>query len=102
MAPGTLIFNGVVQNTGTSSTGSLTYSGTGTLTLNGTDTYNGITTLSSGTVAIGNDSAFGTSALAIGGGTLTAVGGPHSISNTTTLVRRKRDHRRNKRPHVYR
>ena len=83
---GNVTLNGTVQNSFAGSTGNLTYSGTGTLTLNGTNTYNGITTLSSGTVAIGNDSAFGTSALAIGGGTLSAVGGPHSISNTTTLV----------------
>ncbi len=82
---GNVTLNGPVQNSSAGSTGNLTYSGTGTLTLNGTNAYNGTTTLSSGTVAIGNDSAFGTSALAIAGGTLTAVGGPHSISNTTTL-----------------
>ncbi len=82
---GNVIFNGVVQNTGTNASGSLTYAGTGTLTLNGNDTYSGTTTLSSGTVAIGNDNAFGTSALAIAGGTLSAVGGPHSIANATTL-----------------
>lgn len=81
---GTDTFAGVLRD-GTSGKLSLTMSGTGSLTLSGTNTYSGATAVSSGTVAIGNDSAFGTSTLAIAGGTLTAVGGPHSISNVTTL-----------------
>ncbi len=82
---GNFVFNGTIQNSFAGSIGSLAYSGAGTLTLNGSNTYNGTTTLSSGTTAIGNDNAFGTSALAIAGGTLAAVGGPHSIANITTL-----------------
>src|SRR6202023_1955056 len=50
----TVIFPGVV-----SGTGSLSQVGTGTLTLTGADTYNGGTTITAGTLQIGNGGAIG-------------------------------------------
>ncbi|NDC63524.1 MAG: hypothetical protein EBZ59_05950, partial [Planctomycetia bacterium] len=48
----------------------LTKSGVGNLLLTATNTYSGPTTLNSGTLTIGNDSALGTGRLVIDGGTL--------------------------------
>lgn len=78
-------YAGVLQDGAGTGTLGLTKSGSGTLTLTGANTYTGPTAVSVGTVGIGNDTAFGTSSLTLAGGTLTAVGGPHSISNVTSL-----------------
>ena len=43
--------------TGTATTGALTKTGAGTLTLTGTNTYTGLTTISSGTLALGTSSS---------------------------------------------
>ncbi|MEP6742725.1 MAG: C25 family cysteine peptidase [bacterium] len=83
---GNFIFNGTVQNSNTGSTGNLTYSGTGMLTLSGNNTYNGTTTLSSGTVAVGNNSAFGTGAITLGNTTLQAINASRSINNNVTYT----------------
>ena len=48
-------------------TGGLTKSGSGRLTINGNNSYSGATSLNAGTVAIGSDTAFGTSAVKLGG-----------------------------------
>lgn len=54
-----------------SGAGTLAKSGTGVLTLNAANTYTGNTTLSNGTIVVGNDQAFGTTGtLNIAGGTL--------------------------------
>ena len=53
----TAISTGVI-----SGSGGLTKSGSGTLTLSGTNTYTGATTISAGTIRIGNASALGTTA----------------------------------------
>lgn len=63
---------------------SLTKSGAGLLTLSGNNTYSGGTTLSAGTLALGNDSALGTGTFTINGGTLTATA-TRTIANNVTL-----------------
>jgi autotransporter-associated beta strand protein len=72
-----LVFNRadtVLQGTdfGTiSGTGSVTQSGPGTLRLSAANGYSGGTLVSSGTVAVANDNAFGTGAVTLNGGALT-------------------------------
>ena len=72
---GTGEFSGVIANGGT--TTSLTKAGTGTWTLSAANTYTGTTMLSAGTLAIGNNAAFGTSTLDLRGGAIQS-------SDTTT------------------
>jgi len=67
-----------------SGTGSLTQAGAGNLTLSAGNSYSGATTVSAGTLTAGNNSAFGTSAVTIDGGTL-ALGG-FSIANNVTVT----------------
>lgn len=55
--------------------------GDGTLTLSGTNTYSGATTLNSGRLNIGNNSALGTGDLIINGGTLSDDGTARTITN---------------------
>ena len=64
----------------------VTVNSSGTWTLNGANTYDGPTTLTAGTLGIGNASALGTSAVAINGGTFIVTGGNDlSINNNVTL-----------------
>ena len=55
---GNVTITGAVVNGGSSTSG-LTYSGTGTLTLSGANTYTGATTISSGTLQLGNGGTTG-------------------------------------------
>jgi len=64
-------FTGVISGTG----GSLTKIGSGALTLTGTNTYDSGTTISAGTVVVGNDNNLGTGNLTFDGGTLTTTTG---------------------------
>lgn len=66
-------------------TGSLTKAGTGTQTLSGASDYSGGTTLTSGTLGVGDDSALGTGTLTINGGTIQASGDDHTLSNTVVV-----------------
>ena len=50
----------------------LTKAGSGTLTLGTAHTYGGITTISNGTVSVGNNAALGTGGVTLAGGTLSA------------------------------
>jgi autotransporter-associated beta strand protein len=83
---GTTTISGVIQNSFAGSTGNLTYTRTGTLNLQGTNTYTGTTTLSGGTIGIGNNSAFGTSAVTLGNTILQATGADRSLSNNVSYT----------------
>jgi autotransporter-associated beta strand protein len=88
--PTTFIFNGPITGT---STGSLTVAPSGSftlpgiLTLNGAGNYGGGTTVKSGTLIVGNDTAVGTGILDLGDNTtIRAVGGNHSLANAVSLA----------------
>ncbi len=74
----------VAHSTGISGSGALTKTGSGSLTLDAANTYGGGTTLSAGTLVVGHDSALGTGALHLAGGTL-AASGTRSLANAVTL-----------------
>ncbi len=83
--------SGLVSNGEQTSSCNLTYSGKGKLTLIGSNTYSGTTEVISGTLAIGNNQALGTSKLNLGGGssdtpTLIATGSDQIISNNINLL----------------
>jgi autotransporter-associated beta strand protein len=67
----------------------LSKSEAGTLTLNAANSYGGVsvgTSITGGTLAVGNDNAIGTGPLTMGDGTtLLAAGGAHSLANAITL-----------------
>lgn len=79
-AGGTLVVNGIVSGTGIT----LNLPGAGTIQLAGPNTYSGGTSLNTGTLQIGNDSALGTGTLTLGTSTATviqATGGARTIAN---------------------
>jgi autotransporter-associated beta strand protein len=70
-----------------SGTGQLVESGAGQLTLDGTNNYSGGTSVTGGTLQIGNDSAVGSGTLALGNGTtILASGANHTLSIPITLT----------------
>jgi autotransporter-associated beta strand protein len=88
--PGNVNLNGVVQNGGTATSGTLVFNSTysGTATISQANTYAGTTTLSAGTFVLGNKAAFGTSAVGINGVSMSAntnLSGANAIGNTATL-----------------
>ncbi|MEN3931765.1 autotransporter outer membrane beta-barrel domain-containing protein [Microvirga sp. W0021] len=75
--------NGVVSNAS-----SVTKSGVGTLTLNGANTFAGTFNFNAGTIAVGNNAAFGTSAIVLAAGgnqTFNIASGSRTLSNQITL-----------------
>lgn len=66
-------------------TGGITKIGTNVLTLSASNAYTGTTTLTAGTLAIGDDGALSTSVVLLNGGTLRASGG-RTLGNATTLA----------------
>lgn len=78
---GTITVSGVISGTGTG----LTKTGSGTLALNNANTYDGTTTLTAGTIAVGNNSALGTGTLSLNGGTLQGDGTARTLANNITL-----------------
>ena len=70
---GTVTHSGIV-----SGAGSLAKVGPGTLTLSGSNNYSGGTTVSNGSLQVGNDNALGTGGLTVNGGTLDLSG--HNVS----------------------
>ncbi len=75
----------IANNSGTNLT-SVTKSGTGNWTLSGANTHGGTTTLSAGTLLVGHDSALGTGALTLAGGTFAGTSGPRSLANVVNLT----------------
>jgi autotransporter-associated beta strand protein len=76
-AGGTLVVSGVVSGTGIT----LNLPGSGIVTLSGPNTYSGGTTISAGTVNIGNASALGSGGLTISSGTLDLKGFSIALAN---------------------
>lgn len=76
---------GVIANGGTSA-GNLTKTGAGTLTLSGANTYTGATTLSAGTIVVGNNAAFGTGTVNLAAATLQGDGTPRTLANNVSLT----------------
>jgi autotransporter-associated beta strand protein/T5SS/PEP-CTERM-associated repeat protein len=72
------IFAGSIQKG--SGTVSLVKQGAGTLTLSGTNSYTGGTTLTAGTITVGNANALGTGNLAVNGGTLNLFGNSVAVA----------------------
>ncbi|MEY2427975.1 MAG: fibronectin-binding autotransporter adhesin [Verrucomicrobiota bacterium] len=81
----TSTFSGIIENTGGSL--ALTKLGTGTLTLAGANTYTGSTTVSAGTLALGNGGSIGVSAVTVASGAKLAnsTTNPASIGGSATL-----------------
>lgn len=61
-------------------------SGAGTWILSGSNNYSGGTTITAGTLQLGNDNALGTGILTLSGGTVTANGGAHSLGNNVAIT----------------
>jgi autotransporter-associated beta strand protein len=80
-------FSGVIQDGGNhgGTGGSLTKTGFGTLILTGANTYTGGTTITAGTIQVGNNTALGTGALTLNGGTLQAGTGIINLGNAVRL-----------------
>jgi len=70
---------GIAINLKDNGGGTLTKLGDGTLTVSGSNSYSGGTTLSSGSLQIGNANALGTGSLAVNGGTLDLHGYSASV-----------------------
>lgn len=69
-----------------SGTGSLSQSGSGTTILSAANTYAGNTTVSAGTLSIGNSSALGTGTVTLSGGSLGVAGvGGWTLTNAVVL-----------------
>ena len=92
--PGAMTFNNSLYNytlSGTAgiTTGSLALNGSASVTINTANSFGGGTTLSAGTLVVGNNTALGSGTLGINGGWLQATGGAIALSNsvvaTTTL-----------------
>lgn len=62
-------FSGVVTGTG----GGIAKDGAATLTLSNANSHTGVTSINAGTLALGNDAAFGTSQIRLGGGTIASA-----------------------------
>lgn len=80
--------NITVSTTGinTTTSGSLTIDSTGVVTLGASGNYTGTTTLSSGTLRIGNNSALGTGGFSINGGVVASDGATaRTVTNAITL-----------------
>jgi autotransporter-associated beta strand protein len=82
VSSGTGTLSGVIG--GTSAT--LVKTGGATLSLTGTNTYTGGTTLSVGTLSLGNSSGLGSGALTMASGTTLALGSGIAPSNTVSLT----------------
>ncbi|MGH8047298.1 MAG: beta strand repeat-containing protein, partial [Chthoniobacterales bacterium] len=72
--------SGVISGAGT-----LEKNGAGTIELTANNTFSGIFKLTTGTIGIGNNSAFGTSTIQINGGEIRAVNAARTVTNALQL-----------------
>ena len=78
----TFTLNGVIGGTGT-----LAKIGTGTLVLNGANSYSGGTSLTAGTIRLGNNAALGTGTLTMAAGTTLQAGAPAlTVANAIAML----------------
>jgi len=83
---GNTALSGIISNGGTTGTLALTKSGTGTLTLSGANTYSGATTISAGTLQVGNSAAFGSGAVTVSNGSVLQAGASgYTLANAFTF-----------------
>ena len=81
---GSLVFNrsdALTYGATISGTGNVRQTGTNVLTLSASNSYTGGTTISAGTLGLGNDQAIGTGSVTIIGGGIRAVGTSRTLSN---------------------
>jgi autotransporter-associated beta strand protein len=88
----TATFNGVISDGGADAGAVNTLAGDGTLVFTGANTYNKPTVISSGTMAVGNNSALGVGTINFGGGAIQSAGSaactlanPITLSDDTTF-----------------
>lgn len=81
---GTTTVNGAVGNGGTAA-GNVTVNNTGNVVLSAAGTYTGITTLTAGTLTVGNNTALSTGGITLTSGTLASNAG-NTLSNAVTLT----------------
>ena len=77
---------GIIADNSPANKTSISKTGAGTWKLSGINTYSGATTLTAGTLVAGNDAAFGTGTLALGGGTLRGDGTARILANNISLT----------------
>jgi autotransporter-associated beta strand protein len=77
-------FDGTLQN-GSAGTLALTKTGAGALALAGANTYSGGTTLNGGTLSVSGNSALGTGAVIMAGGTTISTSADATLSNAITF-----------------
>ena len=83
---GTLVFNqsnNYTYSDSISGSGAVTKAGAGTLTLSAANTYTGLTTIGSGTLAYGTNNALGTGGVAVNGGVLNLSTFSDSVGTVT-------------------
>ncbi|MBS0633782.1 MAG: autotransporter-associated beta strand repeat-containing protein [Verrucomicrobia bacterium] len=84
-ASGGLVVSGVIQDGSGTGADSLVKNGGGALTLSGANTFTGGATLNAGNVTIGNNAAFGTGTLTLGGANLT-IASDYTLTNALSLA----------------
>ncbi len=84
-ASGTVQVNGTIRNGGASAAG-LAKTGAGLLILSSSNSYSGNTTLTAGTLQIGNARAVGSGTLVFNGGTFQGDGQAYTVANSMSLA----------------
>jgi fibronectin-binding autotransporter adhesin len=77
---------GKIVDNGGANTTAVTKLGSGTWTLSAANTYTGATSVTAGTLAIGNNSALGGSQLTLNGGAIAASGTARTIANNAVIT----------------
>lgn len=82
----TATISGVISNNAGGTPAGFVKSGSGTLRLTQANTFDGGVTLSSGTLAVGNNAALGAGDLTLSGGTLQADGAARTLANNVVIT----------------